>query len=91
VLLCLTFSLMPALLPMGDEFPMKFEAVSVFFSMFLLLLETFPRIGSNHRRGRGCSGSGDLRSRIGVVLWAWPTGSHKTCLRYHRFLMSKAG
>jgi hypothetical protein len=35
VLLCLTFSLMPALLPMGDEFTMKFEAVSVSFSTIL--------------------------------------------------------
>jgi hypothetical protein len=55
----------PALVPTLDEFPMILEGVSVFFSRFLWFSETFLRIGSELRGGRGFLFSLDLRSLIG--------------------------
>jgi hypothetical protein len=38
--LCVTPSVMPALLPKGDEFPMNFEGLGILFDMFIVLLST---------------------------------------------------
>jgi hypothetical protein len=45
VLLCVTLSLMPALLPMGDESAMNLEGVYVSF-WTLFFAATFLRVGS---------------------------------------------
>ena len=71
VLLCVTLSAL-ALLPASDESAMNLEGVGILSSKIPLVSETFLRIGSELRRECSFPFSGQLRSRIGVILRAWP-------------------
>jgi hypothetical protein len=62
---CGFLSLMPALLPVGDEFWINFEGLGVVYSTFLLFPSTCFRVGSELRREEATPVSGSLRSRIG--------------------------
>jgi hypothetical protein len=73
VCLCAMRCLMPALLPVADEFWMNSEGLGTFFSTDLLFCAAFLRVGGELCRERGSPVSRDLRSHIGSVLGAWPT------------------
>ena len=72
---------MRALLRVGDEFWMSPEDLGVNFSTYLLFPAAFSARGSELRRERASPVYRDLRSRIGPVLGAWPTGEPQYVLR----------
>ena len=60
VSLCVTLSLMPALLPKSDEFAMSFEGLDTFFRHIRCFPQHFCELGVNFVEKRGSPASRDL-------------------------------
>jgi hypothetical protein len=67
VLLCVTVSLMPTLLPASDELAMNVERAGVPIQHISYFSQHFCELGVNFAENVGCPSMRGLRSRIRVI------------------------